>query len=976
MTIYFKNDLNLEQFKLISPSQTADNRSPIVPESGHETKDVTQNGVPGVKEGANESSGFFHTLGKTLALVTMTITVIPLLVKLVMHLQNNKETACALRELEKLKWKGFFGPRELEPVIKAVHGANNAPQAAKTFIEKLPASDFPDLSIKEEILKMAEKGHLSEAFKKLKEHYQIINFYRACKEGKTSLVVLSPSNRSKIHDAFETAKSYMQGSRNSPKELKEVYQAVTNVQSSFLTKSWINAIYQRGEISLKTKEELLILIDAGNGPAFIEKLKECVADRIQSAKEKGPNIGYYFYKEMWDVLVRIDSKKGIRELGNHLAPLFYYQNIYAKLAAIESGLSTLTIPEESLADYLQEIKKTLKEGDLELISSIGSDLLLPPSFDYQFRSAVGLIRRKMTHINDILEKREENAGIAHESHDLCGCHHAYSHEDLEKEQSGKPVGLFPKQVVDIKKGRISLEKRLKALDAKIEKISSEGLASPSTSNDSPPLDKEAKIKKLQLKREALIADIAALKLSEKGCGSKRTKKPIVMGFTCSFGSGHKAPTAAVAKILGNESAHFTVADGPDDILKPLCGLHKIGKVFGKEWKKSDAFAYILQKQWYWLPRLYLFITKLFAKIAALFTGKPKERPKFPQDTPEKELLRKRILMEMPDHLMTFYHMDLNEILEVAEEMGLPTTHFATDFSAKMNESFGNLPPTHPMFQLMVTNDTAKSLESASPVKPGNIVVTSGAVRPLFHTKTDKETLDAMRAERGIDQDTSTILFMGGGFGQSIDYPEKIASDESIKEKMHLIVIAGANKAFGQHFEEEVAKGRLTKHGKFYKGANPNITIEVAQDPATKSKNTPFFIGEAAMSRYFDLADVLYTKPGGSTTLEALVKGVTTVFDNRTALMEWEEDNMRQTIALGYGIENTSEKEFLSDLREALKKAKSSDKKGRELPQVGEMIHRRFKQIHEKNPNSWQESKFSHYRFDLPIKPWENECILI
>lgn len=973
MTIYFKNNHNIDQYKLLSPASFDEKRNQILPEVQVLNQASEIQTTPTKPE---EGSGFFHTLGKTIAIITMTVTVIPLLVKMVMHWQNQKETTRGLEELEKLKWYGFFSPGELEPIIKAVASESDAISVTKAFVERLPAEDFPDAAVKEEILSQVEKGHISEAMKKVKEHYQILNFYKACKEKSDFFVQIDSSQKPKVKAAFERAQEYLQDPKQPKKDLKDLYLTISSLRSIPLTKSWIDSLHQRGELSSQESEELKALIESGDGPGFIDGLKKCVAAKLKDAKEQGPNIGYFFYKEMWDVLVKIDSRKGIQSLANHLAPLFYYQNIYTKLSRIEHELTHLNVPEDNLEEYIHTVKDTLKEGVTQLTSSIGADLLLPPSFDYQFRSAIGLIRRKLTHINDELVKLEGQAGVCDANHELCGCHHSYTAQDLQNDQAGKPNGLFPKQVVDIKKGRIVLEKKLQVLEGKIEQLGNQHLSQAMAEPGTESHLHSAKLKKLEIKREALIADIAALKLSEQGPPSVKTKKPIVMGFTCSFGSGHKAPTAAVAKMLGSENAHFTVADGPDDILKPLCGFHKLGKMFGKEWKKSDAFAYILQKQWYWLPRLYLFITKIFAKIATLFTGTPKDRPRFPNDTPEKELLRKRLLMEMPDHLMTFYHMDLNSILEVAEEMGLPTTHFATDFSAKMDEAFGSLPPSHPMFQLMITNNTESSIASASPVKPGDVVVTSGAVRPLFYQKTDVETLEQMREERGIDENTSTILFMGGGFGQSIDYPEKLAADTSIKDKMHLVVIAGSNKAFGEHFEEEVKKGKLVKHGKFYKGANPNITIEVAQDPATKTKNTPFFIGEAAMSRYFDLADVLYTKPGGSTTLEALVKGLTTIFDNRSALMAWEEDNMRQTIALGYGIENKTETDFLTDLKTALQKAKTSEKKGRDLPQVGTVLQKSFGKIHGKKPNSWQKSKFVHYRFDLPVKNWETECALV
>jgi UDP-N-acetylglucosamine:LPS N-acetylglucosamine transferase len=276
----------------------------------------------------------------------------------------------------------------------------------------------------------------------------------------------------------------------------------------------------------------------------------------------------------------------------------------------------------------------------------------------------------------------------------------------------------------------------------------------------------------------------------------------------------------------------------------------------------------------------------------------------------------------------------------------------------MEESFGTVAPSHPLFKVVTASDSAKTLKSASPIAPKNVIPSSGVIRPLLLTKTDEATLAHMRSERKIDENTATVLFMGGGAGQSVDFPEELAANMDVQNKLHLIVIAGGNKQFGDHFEELAKKGILTKEGSFYKGKNPNVTIEVAKDPGTKTKDAPYYIGEAAINRYFDLADVLYTKPGGSTTMEALAKGLTILFDSRKGLMSWEEDNKLQAMELG-NLQNSSNADFVDDLMHAIGISKSREKKPRDLPGIQEVIEKRLEEVRTVTP--WQQAKFKRYR---------------
>jgi len=798
--------------------------------------------------------------------VLMCVTIIPLLVKIYLERQKERKSGLLVKELEEIKWRGLFNPGTIDSLIASAKTPEHFQKKATQFISQI--QDI-DPSIQNDI----RNGDFLKGFKALKKHQQIASFYKAYSQ---RVNVQQTEEMQKIADL---SKTYIESPSKASRSLAN--KKISVIRSGLMINSWLDTLHARGEMDPPLYQTLMANIDSGDNSSFISNLKKFVQERAEACKAEGPNMGTFFYSELWNSLVAIDSNTSIKDLGDLFMPLFFYQDLYKKLERVESSIEP-----NMTEDQLKAVQKIMKENQTLVMGSIATDVLFPPVLDYQFRALAGQIKRKFTDINDALAN----------SHHFCGCHHSTS----------------TPQVVDVVKSRLNLEKKL--------------------SQTTKPK-----------KSEILQRDINALKESEKGIlKNKNGKKSVVLGITCNFGGGHKAATAAVAKIIGNEEAHFSAIDVPDEIKAPLTTLYRFCKFFGYELKDSDCYnKLIIQKNWVCLLK----IASVLNAISNIF---PREK-----NVPEKELIRKRLLMEMPDHLMTFYHMDLPIILQVAEEMGIPTTHFATDFNIKMEEVFGKEVPKHPEFKVVTCSDSKETLASAFPVKPEDVIVSSGAVRPLFLTKTDEAVLAKMREERGIDEHTRTILFMGGGFGRPIEFPEKLANSQ-FPQKLHLMVVAGGNKEFGDSFEELAKKGVLKKEGKFYKGSNPGITIEVAKDPAMKTKGHPYFIGESAMSRYFDLADVLYTKPGGSTTLEALAKGITVLFDGRGSPLSWEKENMEQTIALGNGLENFKTSEFMNDLSKACALSEKNEKKPRDLPSIAEIIHLQ-------NPSDWQKDKSAYYR---------------
>merc|ERR1719305_10878 len=76
-----------------------------------------------------------------------------------------------------------------------------------------------------------------------------------------------------------------------------------------------------------------------------------------------------------------------------------------------------------------------------------------------------------------------------------------------------------------------------------------------------------------------------------------------------------------------------------------------------------------------------------------------------------------------------------------------------------------------------------------------------------------------------------------------------------------------------------------------------VTLEVATDAAWAALNEkngkpaterPFYVLDRRLAMFMDAADVVVTKPGGSTTAEIAYRGTPAVFDAVNGLFAWEE----------------------------------------------------------------------------------------
>lgn len=396
------------------------------------------------------------------------------------------------------------------------------------------------------------------------------------------------------------------------------------------------------------------------------------------------------------------------------------------------------------------------------------------------------------------------------------------------------------------------------------------------------------------------------------------KKSIVI-IPCSFGTGHKTAANALKEQIGS-GANVKIIDPTDyekGFLVPETDwVYQLGRFLGKEWSSTKAFNWILQEQKYWMinfeNKMDKFIRGLFGMegktgVAAAAQGK---------DSSPKRLIRLHFLMERPDLIVTTYHMDLNPLIEVAQELGLPLLHLPTDLDIKMKEVFGKKTPNYNHFKTFLPDNNPLTMQTMEPLTPSFVhmetktnstekEVAGIAFRPEFYIERTKDEIAAIKKEKGIDPDATVVLISSGGNGQELPYPEMLLNGPNNGKKYHMIVIAGGNKAAGDKLNRKLESG---KH--FITGSNPNVTLEVAEDPFVATQNSPYFVGGSELTRLHAIGDIAISKPGGLSLGEFLQTGVPIISDRRVTPMNWEDFNIEVIRAKNRGLPYTGSENFL------------------------------------------------------------------
>ena len=174
------------------------------------------------------------------------------------------------------------------------------------------------------------------------------------------------------------------------------------------------------------------------------------------------------------------------------------------------------------------------------------------------------------------------------------------------------------------------------------------------------------------------------------------------------------------------------------------------------------------------------------------------------------------------------------------------------------------------------------------VKPESEVkeVAGMALRPEFYISRGNDEIAAIKKEKGIDPEAKVILVLSGGSGTGTSLSDMLLNAPNDGKKYHMIVVVGGNKAAGNALNQ-----KREGEKKFITGKNPNVTLEVAEDPFAATPAQPYFIGASELSRLHAISDVAISKPGGSSIGELLQTGVPIIPDRRVSPMEWEDFNI-------------------------------------------------------------------------------------
>lgn len=846
-------------------------------------------------------ASIFEKLGLLVVDLIFLCTLIPFVIRLIVRRISTENENKLLYELQELKWRGLI-PSDYANALMLLHAdSNELKRLTNELLSTLPENKTKGLD-QPELLDLIQKSpHLG--FKKLKEHLQIASFYelKNATPLKDSPILIGQAERiQKIFDKFS------EGVQTSDNKRKELYQSILKERSITLISNWIEKKKAGGEISRLEAESLREgLSDPQN---FLKQMKDLASQKVD---ENGEKIGKYFWKELLANLNQIDGKRSLSEVGKLLNSIYFYEDTLQFLTRVQESILTA-------GQITENDKKELFALEARFIDAAAIDLAYNPKLEYSFRQVLGQIRGRLRNISDTINSEEiAQAGVSkkeegdHE-HSLCGCH--FSLADRRIKQIDLPKqDIIQRQVVDISRSRLNLLANIKKQTNEKAELKLElGRVSDLTRIN----EIELKIASLKARISELKAKAKDLEDSEKGQKKiiESVAKPAILGFTCSFGAGHNMACQGVAKLLGNRNIHFGCADLTTDVLLPASFIQNLGKRFGQDWRLTDALNYIARKQLFILPRIFKWFESFFGSIFSIFKS---NRAEAPVDSYEKELLRKRILMENPDQIFAFYHMDLKAVLEVGEEMGLPVTYIATDLNTKMEELFGDIPPSHPNFTVVTASNLPISLNTANPIHKSRVRVSSGAARPLIYKKTEETEIEKMRQERNLGPDDPVVMFMAGGNGGHFPFPEALSFSKTWDKRIHLSLILGASTEFGTRFDQLVRDGILTKEGAYYKGSNPLVTIELVKDPAAGTPACPYFVGEGELSKMYDLCDVVFSKPGGSTIVETQIKNKVLLIDHRQPLLPWENDNLDEMLKSGRGLELKKEADFENELRASL-----------------------------------------------------------
>lgn len=403
------------------------------------------------------------------------------------------------------------------------------------------------------------------------------------------------------------------------------------------------------------------------------------------------------------------------------------------------------------------------------------------------------------------------------------------------------------------------------------------------------------------------------------CGKK------IAIFTCNFGTGHKVTAEALRQLVEKGRGKATIYDLSIGALLGSDPIRRIAKVLDIDYddhslNSTDLFNEILRRQLFVFINTQEFIEDAIRELLEMPGKHNVDQPLgLSKNSWKKSQLRDLLLLDGAQQVITSYHMDLNPVIEVAEELGLPVLHVPTDYNMKFYEVFPHSPTSYPHFHSLVPNQAIPATEaSSSPLPYYRFIEGVGIpLRPALYRSMDEHERRSYRQSHGIAPEERIVCLSAGGNGQELPHPELLANSKSWDLPLRLVVVAGKNRSFVNQLRKKLVADETNPL--LLRGSNPQVTIEILtnSEPASQGTEREFVVSASQLSKLFEVADAAIAKAGGVSVAELLFKGVPILFDQRKTPFSWELFNIEVVTAEQRGSSNKQLDQLELDLKNIL-----------------------------------------------------------
>ena len=317
----------------------------------------------------------------------------------------------------------------------------------------------------------------------------------------------------------------------------------------------------------------------------------------------------------------------------------------------------------------------------------------------------------------------------------------------------------------------------------------------------------------------------------------------VLIFSSFGGGGHTAVANALKEYLAD--THTVVIN--NIFSESLGGIDPIEKVTFGHRSGEDFYNYCMRRKWYNFINIYY-------KIGATYFGWRKKQVR--------NLLRNYIQQQKPDFIISVIVIVNNDLLAVAQELGIPFLLVPTDLDITTFLA-GIKSPTYSRFKIALgfEDHEARIRLAQGQIPLEKTAVTGFTIRPDFFEEKNKSEI---KKEFSIPENKPVVLLLLGAVGLEslFTFTQELSK---IETQAHIIICTATQEALRKK-------------------------IDLMDFPSHLSKTTVGFTDR--ISDLMAIADLFITKSGSVSVCEALYMNLPLILDATTSLLTWERANHR------------------------------------------------------------------------------------